>query len=190
MTSYEAKIRNSLSIDEVASRIEKLGGTYNPLSGTFDAYDQLLACEAISETYSTSTLTKEHKSNEENDDVYGNDNGGCRQQVKFELTTTKLEAISKLKTLTYRTPPPKISALLETIFQGYDTTQGWWLTAAQWWNPRAINRTLDEFVRLHLNGWITLNNPPAYFTSLLKHRKKRRGLLKPKVAVDSSWPNI
>lgn len=187
MRSREEEIRATLSKEEAARRIEKLGGVYDSTNIGFDVYDQLLACESIAEsTPIISPPIKEIERTNENVLAYEDGNDGYKQQVNFELTPNKLEAISKLQKLNYRTPPPEIANLLDVIFEGCNTKFGWWLTVAQQWNPRAINRVIIQLNKLHTGGWRTFKNPAAYFTFLIKNRKKRRRPRIPMVAVNNT----
>ncbi len=186
MRNREDEVRTTVSKEEAISRIEKLRGVYDSTNTGFDVYDQLLACESIAEsTPVISPPIKETERTDENVVAYEDGNGGYKQQVNFELTPNKLEAISKLKKLTYRTPPPEIANLLEIIFEGCDTFSGWWLTVAQQWNPRAISRVLIQLTKLHSGGWRTFKNPAAYFTSLIQKRKRRRSIRVSMMAVDN-----
>lgn len=171
----EDEVRASVSKEEAIKRIQKFGGDYDESNTDFDLYDQLLACEALSESTPNQTYTnKETINTNESVLVNGNGNDGCKQRVNFELTPTKLEAISKLKSFDFRTQPPEIASQLEVLFMECDTKTGWWLTVSQRWNPRAINRVIARIIKLHSSGQITLKNPAAYFTHLIQFRKKRR----------------
>lgn len=126
-------------------------------------------------------LTEEEKNiqeymdeREEIVDVNGNDDDTYKQSVNVELKESKKRAISELKTFTYKTPPIKISPLLRTLFADCDSNDGWWLYVAQHWNPRAINRVINQMVKVHKSGAITIRNPAKYFTYLIKFRKKRK----------------
>lgn len=169
----EEEVRATVSKEEAIKLIQKYGGVYDEQNTDFDVYDQLLACEALSESTPAQTY-KETNNTNESVLVNGNGNDGCKQKVSFELTPTKLEAISKLKHFDFRTPPPEIASQLEVLFLECDTKAGWWLTVSQRWNPRAINRVIARIVKLHSSGQITLNNPAAYFTHLIQFRKRRR----------------
>lgn len=178
---YE-QLRAKLPLQEAISRIKKYGVLYTPNAPEFDAWDQLLACEAMM----GSTPVKEELDNSEseskNKNVSVNGNGtqmisdGCKQQVYFELTESKQKVIIELKACNHRTTPIKIAQLLEEFFKEWKSNRGHWLYVAQNWNPRAINRTISTLVKLHTSGRKTINNPSAYFTFLIKKRKKRRGL--------------
>lgn len=186
MKSREEEVRATVTFEEAILRIEKLGGVYDPSNSTLDVYDQLLACEAVSEATPVRFYpTNEKDQNKENVVAYENGNGSYKQEVNFELTASKLEAITKLQEYGYRTPPPIIASILTVIFEGCDTKSGWWLTVAQEWNPRAITRTLNQLIKLQSGGWKSIRNPAAYFTSLIKHRSKRRSLPVSMMAVNT-----
>lgn len=110
--------------------------------------------------------------------VNGNGDDTYKQQVNFELTQDKRNAIAKLKNFHYRTPPVEIANLLEIIFEGSNTNPGWWLVVAQRWNPRAIHRVINQMAKTQSSGWTIIKNPGAYFTSRIKYRKKRRNITK------------
>lgn len=162
-------VRSTMTIEEAIRHITQLGGTYDPTNTPFDVYDQLLACETIAESTPISDHTVE-----QDGCVNGNDNGICKRTDNFELSPNQLLAISKLQSYNYRTPPPLIAEQLGTIFVDSNTNPNWWLTIAQQWNPRAINRTLAEMRKQQSQGWKSIRNPAAYFTFLIKFRAKRR----------------
>lgn len=177
MRNREKEVRASVSVENAIRRIEKYGAAYDQSHTSLDVYDQLLICEAVAE----STRIVPHPANETgtkdgNVLVYENGDDGSKRVANFVLTPNKLEAISKLRKLDFKIPPPEIEGLLETIFEGCNTKPGWWLTVAQLWNPRAINRVVVQLIKLHSEGWKTFKNPAAYFTFLIKFRKKRRSL--------------
>lgn len=172
--SRDEEVRATISKEEAIKRIHEYGAEYDESNTDFDVYNQLLACEAIAE--STPTDSYSNKDIKEVVVAYEDENDGCKQQVNFELTPSKLGAIAKLKEMNYRTTPPEIASLLEIIFEGYGTKPGWWLVVAQRWNPRAINRDIAKLIKLHTSGRITLKNPAAYFSFLIQKRKKRRSL--------------
>ncbi len=185
MRNREDEIRATVSVEEAIRRIEKLGGVYDPSNASFDVYDQLLACEAVTEaTPVRSYPNNETENNKENVVAYENGIGSYKRSVNFELTASKLEAISKLKKLNYITSPPEIAGLLEVIFEGCNTKPGWWLSVGQQWNPKTINSVIAQLIKLLSGGWKTIKNPAAYFTFVIIHRPKRRSLPVPMVAVN------
>ena len=172
------QVRSELTKEEALRQIEeKYQQKYAPDS-TFDAWDQFLACEAVAESTPISPTFYEQIEPDEIDIalVPGNGIDSSKQIVKFELSPDKLQIISELKKCTAKTPPVDVEKHLDSLFLGYGTKGGWWLAVAQQWNPRAINRVIDQMIKLQRGGWKTIQNPAAYFTLLIKFRKKRRGL--------------
>lgn len=135
------------------------------------SYDQLLACEAIDEA---TPVNKEELYPNNSVFVRENVDDICKRKVNLELPSSKQQVIDELKTCTYKTPPYKIASLLKKLFIRFDTEPGWWLYVAQHWTPRAINRVISRMIKLHKNGEISILNAAAYFTFLIKFRKKRK----------------
>jgi len=115
----------------------------------------------------------------DNDSVNRNVNGARKDRENLRLQWSKHEVIEKLQLCTFKTPPREVAALLESLFRDYESKNGHWLYVAQHWNPRAINRVIAEMVRQHQRGDQTIHIPPAYFTKLIRYRKKRRNLMRP-----------
>ncbi|MCX6731078.1 MAG: hypothetical protein NTZ55_04465 [Candidatus Roizmanbacteria bacterium] len=109
-----------------------------------------------------------------NVDVDVNDNGGCKKTVNFELTQSKQRVIADLKKCNYRTSPKIIATLLENFFKVWPSFDGYWLSIAQKYPPRAIWRTIDDMVKTNQNGMCSIRNASAYFSSLIKYRKPRK----------------
>lgn len=175
MRTREEEVRATVSKEEAIRRISQLGGQYDPTNIAFDLYNQLLACESIAEA----TPVKERDPydlpwNEEVVSGNGSINDSYKHTVNFVLTQDKLDAISQLKDCTYRTPPPTIAKLLEIVFVGHETKSGHWLYIAQHWAPRPIYRVITRLIKLQEVGFVTIRNSAAYFTFLIKNRKKRR----------------
>lgn len=172
-SSREEEIRAELTFKEVIRRIKEVyQAEYDSSRPNFDAWDQLLACESLSES---SPITREYKiETNENPSVSGMLNDSCSSNVIFELTEDKQKVITKLTLNNYRTPPIQIAKLLEELFKEWQSKQGHWLYIAQRWTPRAINRTIRRLIKLHNEGRITIKNPSAYFTFLINFRAKRR----------------
>ena len=174
--SREEEIREILSLQECIRRITIVyGWEYDPNTPSFDAWDQLLACEAVA----GSTLVKENKQ-EQAQETNVNANivlsGGCKRIVYFELTESKQEVIAKLTKCDYKTPPIKIASLLTELFKEWESKTGHWLYVAQHWNARAINRTINEIVKSHTSGRKLIYNPAGLFTMLIKFRSERRNM--------------
>lgn len=174
-SSREEEIRAELTFKEVIRRIKEVyQAEYDSSRPNFDAWDQLLACESLSES---SPITREYKTKtNENPSVSGMLNDSCSPKVIFELTQDKQKVITELTLCNYRTPPIQIATLLEEFFKEWQSKQGHWLYIAQQWTPRAINRTIHRLSKLHKEGRITVINPAAYFTLLIKFRKRRKKL--------------
>lgn len=103
--------------------------------------------------------------------------GGCKQQVNTELTFSKRNVINKIEAKNYRTPPREIAQLLSIFFKGCETLrENHWLYIAQNWNPRAISRVLRDMEKQYKRGDKSIKNPAAYFTYLIKFRKRRKNI--------------
>jgi len=113
----------------------------------------------------------------ENVSVNGNVNDSYKHRANFELTESKQHVIRKLKGCTYLTPSIDIARLLEELFLEWPSKQGHWLYISQQYVPRVINRVIARLIKLHASGRITLQNPAAYFTMLIKFRKKRKPIV-------------
>lgn len=170
---YE-QVRYELSKEEAIDRIEKIyKASYDPLSLSFDVWDQLLACESIEEATPLIQNSKDENLNTKTS-VYVNGNDTYKQRINQELTQSKLAIIANLKTRTYRTPPIEIARLLNQLFLNSNTKDGWWLYVAQHWPPRAITRVISLMIKQHRRGESTIKNPAGYFTDRIKHRKQRK----------------
>lgn len=127
------------------------------------------------------------KVNEDVSVLNGGVNGGHKQQTNEKLKISKHDAIDKLKTFNFKTPPREIAFYLEVLFGDFKSKEGHWLYIAQKYNPRVINRVINQIIKQHLTGETSkIINPAAYFTFIIKKRKRRRSLRIPMVAVNSS----
>lgn len=133
----------------------------------FDVFDQLYVCELLAEQQQKETTNENVYVNESANDTY-------KRNVNNKSNQRKLQVIAELKACHYRTPPRKVASLLEELFISHESKEGHWLYVAQNWNPRAINRVIRQMINLHKAGIKTIENPAAYFTYLIKHRKPRR----------------
>ena len=104
-------------------------------------------------------------------------NDTYKHNANFDSTSNKLQVIEELKTCNYRTPTKKIAFLLEKLLDRGETQSGHWLYIAQNYTARVINRVLYQMIKLHRSGAVTIENPAAYFTFLIKFRKKRKKYL-------------
>jgi len=110
----------------------------------------------------------------DNTSVSGSVNGTYEHDVKLDLTQSKHKVITELEQCNYRTSPKKIASLLERLLVDYHAKEGHWLYVAQNWTPRAINRVIKTMIKQHQRGEKTIDNAAAYFTYLIKFRKKRK----------------
>ena len=162
---------NGLTGKEIIRRIQDVyHAGYDLNNSDFDIYDQLLACEVIAEA----EHQEDYERTNESVNVKWSVNDTYKRNVNSALTESKQKVIAELKTFTYRTPPITISQLLQTLFVDCDSKDGHWLYVAQNWNPRTISRVLLQMIKLHNSGMKTILNPAAYFTHLIKFRKKRK----------------
>lgn len=106
--------------------------------------------------------------------VNGNDSDTYKRGVNPKLNLSKSEVITRLKQCGYRTPPKKVASLLEQLFRNNSSREGHWLYIAQHWTPRAINRVISVMSKQRRLGEVSIFNPAAYFTKLIKFRKKRK----------------
>lgn len=177
-SSSTLKANKSLSESEIIRRIENdYPAEYDPNSN-LSAYDQLLICESLEE----SGYKVNNDSPSESVSVNENGNGTYKRRVNFELTPSKLTAITQLERCTYRTPPILVAQLLEVLFYEWESKPGHWLYIAQSWAPRAICRVIKQMVKSQEDGWLSMKNPSAYFTTVIKFRKRRKSNLAPKAA--------
>ncbi|MGI0059450.1 MAG: hypothetical protein ACREBJ_06750, partial [Nitrosotalea sp.] len=154
----------NLSKEEVIRRIRSYDAEPDLENKNFDIYDQLLACEAVTEGQeeynskqhaSPYTSIQQNKEMNESGHVSGNGNGTYKRQVNDMSSLSKHEVIEALKQLTHRTPPIEIAKLLEQLFIDYPSKEGHWLYVAQHWNPRAINRVIAHMIKSHSTGAVT-----------------------------------
>ncbi len=167
---------------EIITKIEGLGGKYDPNSA-LSLEDQLFICGLLVKTLEPKIINssfQEKKIDSQSESVSvvkWSDSDTYKRHAITSLIETKRSIIEKLKSFTYKTAPIEIALALQTLFADYPSEkEGHWLYIAQHWNPRAINRVIDRMIKLHNSGRITIQNPPGYFTKLIKFRKQRRSL--------------
>jgi len=152
------------------SEIEKLYPNWYDKNSTLSLDDQRWIRENL-------PLTEENKSKElntsESVSVNENESGTCKNRVKSELNWCKSEVIFKLKQCRSSTPPNQISGLLKEIFKHWTSKEGHWLWVAQNYTARTTNWVMQATIKQYLRGGIK-KNPPAYFTHLIRFRKKRK----------------
>lgn len=131
--------------------------------------------EHVTEAPFIKTKQQEYASScNDNVSVNGNVNGGCKRILNTLLSQSKHGAITELKACNYRTNPAKIAGLLEAIFSDYPSIPGHWFYIAQHWPARRINYVLNDIIRLEHPDYVTVKNPAALFTHLIKYRKRRK----------------
>lgn len=178
-SSRDEEIRATISKEETTRLIEKVYLVqYDPdcgLNGCFDAWDQLLACESIAESTTIKEfLHKEKDENNKNVDVSGSGIGGNKLQKNDSQNSDKNTAIAKLKESSFLIAPKKIAPFLENIFGVWQEKPNHWLYIAQHYTPKSINSVINEIDKSIERGSVTLQNPGAYFTSLIKYHPKRK----------------
>ncbi|HUD18939.1 MAG TPA: hypothetical protein VMR81_00650 [Patescibacteria group bacterium] len=178
-----------LSRDEAIRRIEQLGGTYDPDSH-LPLLDQLLICESIAESTPVDpididgrTILSLKGTSERSASVNGSVNDIGKRQENAEETQKKKQAIAELTTYTYKTSPKKIASLLQVIFLSSVTKDSHWLWIAQHYTPKSINGVIHQMTKAHVEGWMTIKSPAAYFTDELKHHHNKRRKPKKKLVV-------
>lgn len=174
-SSREVDIREELSLEEVIKRIKNdyPFAEYDP-KNKLGAWDQLLVCESLSEGTSTTQPFENNIVSNENVSVSEMYNGGCKSGVKFELNQGKKEVIARLKQCNADTSPFEVASLLEQLFKEWPSKPTHWIYVAQHWPPRRINCTIKEIIKTHTSGRLTIQNVAAFFTHLIKHRRKRK----------------
>lgn len=106
--------------------------------------------------------------------AYENVSGGSKRQDSSQQNLTKLEAIDRLKKCNYRTSPKIIAYLLEIIFIKNPSRKGHWLYISQIYTPKTINAVIYQMLKTHRRGDETIINASAYFTKIIKLKKKRK----------------
>lgn len=169
---------------EIVEKIERFGGSYDPESH-LSIEDQLLICETLIHSTPVDPSDEDGKLilrlREEEDkrnggaDVKGCVYGGCKRNAVEGLFESKNNIVQTLKTSKSRKiTVVQISSLLENLFADYPTNKpGYWFDVARYYTLRQINWTLTELYKLSSPSHETVRNPAAYFTFLIKIRKKR-----------------
>ena len=104
----------------------------------------------------------------------GSVNGGWKLNTNDEQNLSKSQVIARLKSSGYRTSPKKIAFYLETLFGRWEEKPEHWLYIAQHFTPKTINSVLVQMIKACRRGDITIRNPGAFFTSVIKHKRKRK----------------
>lgn len=119
---------------------------------------------------------KNLKSNKDNTSVNlnGSVSGGSKHESNLELNLTKIDAFLLLQKCTYKTSPKLVASYLERIFSKWPSKEGHWLFIAQHYTPKTINAVILQIIKQHKRGEININNPAAYFTSVIKFHLTRK----------------
>lgn len=104
----------------------------------------------------------------------GSVNGSYKRQENFEQKLSKQQVVERLGDCNYHTPPKKIAFYLETLFGRWDQKPEHWLYIAQHYTPKTINSVRFQMVKAFQGGNVTIKIPGAYFTSIIKHKQKRK----------------
>lgn len=183
------RAENEMSFQEAVMEINSLGYFYDHGDEKFTVWDQLYICRQLN-TSSVSKTPYKGKTDQEGEgaesvSVSENGSDACKRSVNFELNQNKTTAktwitqqmndvVLQLSRCTYKTPPNDIAPLLEALFAEWPSIDGHWLYICQKWPPRQINRTITQLIKQADNGEVTVKNPSAYFTMLIKYRKCRK----------------
>lgn len=100
--------------------------------------------------------------------------GSYKQEDNSEQNLNKHQAIAKLKRLSYRTPATEIYLYLNIIFGRWEEKPEHWLYIAQHYTPKTINSVIAQIIKQHQRKDISIKNPGAYFSSVIKYRPKRK----------------
>jgi len=167
--------RNNISKEEAIRRITEIyHADYDLNNPNFTIYDQLLACEAYAEA--EEEYQKQNRTNESvsvNGNV--NDNDSYKRQVNFVLNQQKLIIIATLRSFNYKTPIFEVANALQDLFKECESKPKHWVYIAEHYTPRTISRVINYMSKRYGN-WKIIQNPAAYFTNVIKHRKKRKSM--------------
>lgn len=170
-------MKNEEEYKKIVAKIESLGGKYDP-SSDLSALEQLEICESLAESELETQPQIDKTTDRVNAYVNGSDNGTCKRSVNVELKDSKRQAIEELRSYTYKTPVFRITKSLEKLFQEWESIPYYWAHIAYNYTPKTINSVISYMTKQCGEGWEILHNPAAYFTSLIKYRKKRKALRK------------
>ena len=157
------KLEHDFTKEEAINQIEQVYQASYGSHLNLTVWEQLEICESLAET--------EERTNEY---AFVKEDDTSKRSVNLELIESKREVIAELKACDYKTPPSEIASLLEKFFDNPETKPGHWLSVAQQWPPRRIFLTINQMLKRQSGGWITIENPAAYFTFLVNKRKKRK----------------
>ena len=166
-------MKNEEEYKKIVAKIENLGGKYDP-SLDSSALEQLGICESLAESELETQPQLNKTTDRVNAYVNGYGNGTCKRSVNFELNDNKRQAIEELQSYTYKTPIFRIAESLERLFKEWESKPYYWARVAQFYSPKTINSVISAMTKQYGEDWKTLQNPAAYFTTLIKYRKKRK----------------
>lgn len=181
-------VRRDLTEEQAINLIENRYRAHFDPNCNFDAWDQLLICESLDESTPVRERPEPGQLNEQenviNKEANGNDpfvngggNGTRKHPINFELTQSKLDAISALKSCGYRTKRSLVAKLLDQTFGDPSTYPTHWPYIAEQYTPKSINSALAETINKTRSG---LASPSRYFTSVLTRYHPKRKIPKRK----------
>lgn len=109
----------------------------------------------------------------EDDGVSVSGSDTYKPNTNFILNDDKLKIINELKTYGYKTPIYKIAEALKELFKECQSYPYHWAYIAEHYPVRTINRVISLMHKSH-GDWKNLENPAAYFTKIIIHRKKKK----------------
>lgn len=174
--NFEAKLvkiyPNSLTGKEIIHRITDVyHAGYDLNNEDFDIYDQLLACEAIAEA--EQEYQEKNNVTNENVAVSGDVLGSSKLNENSKQNLTKHQATAKLKHFNYKTSAVEIESCLNIVFGIWKEKPEHWLFIAQHYTPKTINSIISQMIKQHQRKDVSIKNPGAYFSFIIKHRPKR-----------------
>lgn len=113
-------------------------------------------------------------SNNKDINTYEGVNGISKLESNYDENLSKTDALLLLRKCNYKTAPNLISLYLERIFSNWKSHDGYWLRIAQYYTPKTINAVILQIIKQHKRGEISIKNPAAYFTYIIKFKHKRK----------------
>ena len=158
------------------SEVEKLFPNWHNKSSDLSYDDQKWIWENVPLPEEDELKLKQLNASErENVCVSESVNGVRRFRANSELNWHEFTAVSELSRCNSHTSPKELASFLEEIFRHWESKEGHWLWITQRYTARTINcvmiATIKEFKRSGIR-----KTPPAYFTYVIRHRKKRKQL--------------
>ena len=157
------------------SEIERIyPNWYNP-SSVLSKDDQQFIWETLQLPEEDEQRLRTRNTSSAGDYVLEGVNATYKIGVKFELNVSQLTAIEKLKQCRRKTPPVELSLLLEQLFEKWPAKDGHWLSIAQTFTARVINRVIKLTFEQYQRGAIK-KTPSAFFTFKILLRSRRKDL--------------